>query len=340
LSIGKVGQMVQEAQTQPAQAQPAPVQTAPAQPAQPQPVQAQQAQPGQAQPQPARPVASSEPLTMKALLEAGVHFGHPTRRWNPRMKTFIFTQRNGIHIIDLQQTLGLLDQACKWVTRLVADGGVILFVGTKKQAQESIASESQRVGTPYVSQRWLGGTLTNFPSIRGRIDYMLELEERQAKGHLQLLPKKEAQKLGEELNRLHKYFNGVRELKKIPNALFVVDMMKERIAIAEAQRMGVPIVALADTDADPNLATIIVPGNDDAIRSIKLVTTRMADAVLKGKAQYGAALAAAKAAEEAEAKALAEEEAAAAQLDVERSDKPEPAEEPSPARPETAPQGG
>ncbi|MDP3061684.1 MAG: 30S ribosomal protein S2, partial [Chloroflexota bacterium] len=249
----------------------------------------------QAQPQPARPVATFEPLTMKSLLEAGVHFGHPTRRWNPRMKTYIFTQRNGIHIIDLQQTLGLLDQACKWVTRLVASGGTILFVGTKKQAQESITSESQRGGTPYVNQRWLGGTLTNFQSIRGRIDYMLELEQRQAKGHFQVLPKKEALKLGDELNRLHKYFNGVRDMKKLPNALFVVDMMKEHIAIAEAQRMGVPIVALADTDADPTMANIIIPGNDDAIRSIRLVTTRMADAVLKGKQQREAALAAAKA---------------------------------------------
>ncbi len=257
-----------------------------------------------------RPTVSSEPLSMKSLLEAGVHFGHPTRRWNPRMKSFIFTQRNGIHIIDLQQTLVLLDQGCKWVTEIVAAGGIVLFVGTKKQAQETVLNEARRCGMPYVNQRWLGGTLTNFETIRRRMDYMIDLEERQAKGQLSVLPKKEVLKLTEELAKLHKYFDGIRDLKKLPDALYVVDMMKERIAIAEAKRMHVPVISLADTDADPDAASHIIPGNDDAIRSIRLVTTRMADAVIRGKERRALAEAAAKAQAEAEAKALAEAEAA------------------------------
>lgn len=245
--------------------------------------------------------AAPEPLTMKALLEAGVHFGHPTRRWNPRMKTYIFTQRNAIHIIDLQQTLTFLEQACQFVTDLTAEGSTVLFVGTKKQAQESVAQEAQRCGMCYVNQRWLGGTLTNLATIRSRIDYMKELEEREQSGAFQVLPKKETLKLTERLQRLRKYFNGIRDLEGLPDALFIIDIVKEDIAVAEARRTGVPIIGLVDTDANPDLVDRLIPGNDDAIRSIRLMCTRIADAVIRGRQQYEAAQAEAEAAAEPEA---------------------------------------
>ncbi|MCC7165822.1 MAG: 30S ribosomal protein S2 [Anaerolineae bacterium] len=222
-------------------------------------------------------------LPMKSLLEAGVHFGHRTRRWNPRMKQFIFTQRNGIHIIDLQQTMGRLEEAYKTVRDAVAEGGAILFVGTKKQAQETVQQEAMRCGMPYVSNRWLGGTLTNFRTIRGRIDYMLRLEERQAMGELDKLPKKEALLLTRELGKLETRVGGLREMKRLPRLLFIVDTLHEQIAIHEASTLEIPIVALCDTNSDPFPIQYPIPANDDAIRAIKLITAKIADAVIEGK---------------------------------------------------------
>ena len=223
-----------------------------------------------------------ENLTMKALLEAGVHFGHQTRRWNPTMQKYIFTQRNGIHIIDLQQTLGMINNVYQEMVDLVAEGGKVLFVGTKRQAQEVIQSEAERCGMLYVNQRWLGGTMTNFQTIRTRINYMLELQQKRDQGYFRLLPKKEGVKLRDTLNRLEKYFTGVRDMTEVPKAIFVIDIGREDICIAEAQRMGVEIFAIVDSDCDPNKVDHIIPGNDDAVRSIRLITNRMASAVLEG----------------------------------------------------------
>ena len=203
------------------------------------------------------------------------------------MKRYIFTHRNGIHIIDLQQTLALLGEACKKVTKIVAEGGDVLFVGTKKQAQEAISSEAARCDMPYVNQRWLGGTLTNFQTIRGRVDHMIQLDDRREKGHFQALTKKEGLKLEEELARLEKYFLGIKDMRKIPAALFVVDIEKEDICVAEARRMGVKICAVVDSNTDPDLVDIPIPGNDDAIRSIRLMSGRIADAILEGVAARG-----------------------------------------------------
>jgi small subunit ribosomal protein S2 len=222
------------------------------------------------------------PVTMKSLLEAGVHFGHQTRRWEPKMKRYIFTQRNGIHILDLQQTMVMLERAAKFVTDLVAQGGTVLFVGTKKQAQEPLKAEAERVGSFFVSQRWLGGTLTNWVTIKGRIDFMKRLEDRQARGEFRRLPKKEALGLEEKLRRLNKYLGGLKEMKSLPSALFIVDLGMEKIAVAEARKMRIPIVALVDTDCNPDLVTQPIPGNDDAIRSIRLMAGRMADAINEG----------------------------------------------------------
>ena len=221
---------------------------------------------------------------MKALLEAGVHFGHQTRRWNPTMKRYIFTQRNGIHIIDLQQTLGMINNVYQEMVDLVAQGGKVLFVGTKRQAQEVIQSEAERCGMLYVNQRWLGGTLTNFQTIRTRISYMLELQQKRDQGYFRLLPKKEGVKLRDTLNRLEKYFTGVRDMTEVPTAIFVIDIGREDICIAEARRLGVDIFAIVDSDCDPNKVDHIIPGNDDAVRSIRLITNRMATAVLEGLA--------------------------------------------------------
>jgi small subunit ribosomal protein S2 len=222
-------------------------------------------------------------LPMKSLLEAGVHFGHRTRRWNPRMKPFIFTQRNGIHIIDLQQTMQRLEEAYRVVRDTVAEGGMILFVGTKKQAQETVQQEAVRCGMPYVNDRWLGGTLTNFRTIRARTDYMLRLEERQAMGELDKLPKKEALLLTRELAKLETRLGGLREMKRLPKLLFIVDTLHEQIAIHEATALGIPIVALCDTNSDPFPIQYPIPANDDAIRAIKLITAKIADAVIEGK---------------------------------------------------------
>jgi len=220
---------------------------------------------------------------MKSLLEAGVHFGHRTRRWNPRMKQFIFTQRNGIHIIDLQQTMQRLEEAYKAVRDTVAEGGSILFVGTKKQAQETIQQEATRCGMPYVNTRWLGGTLTNFRTIRGRIDYMLKLEERQAMGELDKLPKKEALLLTRELQKLEMRLGGLRDMRRLPRLLFLVDTIHEDIAVREALALGIPMVAMCDTNSDPFPIAYPIPANDDAIRAIKLITGKIADAVIEGK---------------------------------------------------------
>ena len=248
-----------------------------------------------------------EPLTMKSLLEAGVHFGHQTRRWNPQMKRYIFTQRNGIHIIDLQQTLGLINEAYRAMVQLVADGGKVLFVGTKRQAQEVMQGEAERSGMWYVNQRWLGGTLTNFQTIRGRINYMLELQQKRDQGYFRLLPKKEGVKLRDTLARLEKYFIGMKDMTGLPQALFVVDIGKEDICIAEAIRAGVQVFAIVDTD--PGKVTHAIPGNDDAVRSIRLIAGRMANAILEGQAQREAMLLAQQEAEaEAEREALALEE--------------------------------
>lgn len=231
-----------------------------------------------------------EPMTMKSLLEAGVHFGHQTRRWNPRMKRYIFTQRNGIHIIDLQQTLGMIHEACRAMTQLVAEGGKVLFVGTKKQAQEVIQSEAERCGMWYVNQRWLGGTLTNFQTIRSRINYMIDLQQKRDQGYFRLLPKKEGVKLQEAMDRLEKYFSGIRSMTELPKALFVIDVGKEDICVAEAKRLGVKVFAIVDTDCDPDKADHLIPGNDDAVRSIRLITGRMASAIMEGLAQREAML--------------------------------------------------
>ncbi|MBF8267503.1 MAG: ribosomal protein [Dehalococcoidia bacterium] len=229
------------------------------------------------------PVVTQGPLTMKSLLEAGVHFGHQTQRWNPRMKQYIFTQRNGIHIVDLQQTLGLLGRACQFVSQVVEGGGGVLFVGTKRQAQDSIEQGARRCGMFYVNQRWLGGMLTNFPTIQARIDYLIRQEDRKARGEFRLLPKKEALKLDEEIARLNKVFGGIKEMTRLPRAMFVVDIGKEKIAVAEARRMGIPVVALVDSDGDPNVVDYIIAGNDDAIRSVSLIASRISDAVIIGR---------------------------------------------------------
>ena len=237
-----------------------------------------------------QPVPAREPLTMKSLLEAGVHFGHQTRRWNPHMRRYIFTQRNGIHIVDLQQTLGMINDAYRAMVEVAASGGKVLFVGTKRQAQEVVQSEAERCGMWYVNQRWLGGTLTNFQTIRSRINYMIGLQQKRDQGYFRVLPKKEGVKLRDTLNRLEKYFIGMRDMTELPAAMFVIDIGKEDICIAEAQRMGVQIFAIVDTDCDPEKVDQIIPGNDDAVRSIRLITNRMANAILEGQAQREAAL--------------------------------------------------
>jgi len=226
---------------------------------------------------------------MKALLEAGAHFGHQTRRWDPRMRPFIFTQRNGIHIIDLQQTVRRLEEAAEWVAETISDGGTILFVGTKKQAQETIQNEASRAAMPYVNSRWLGGTLTNFQTIQGRIDHLVRLEDAIDRGEYSRHSKKDVLKIEEEIVRLNRHFGGIKEMTRLPAALFIVDPTMEYIAVAEANRMGIPIVAMSDTNSNPNLIDYPIPSNDDAIRAVRLVTGRIADAVLEGgqRRDYG-----------------------------------------------------
>jgi len=223
------------------------------------------------------------PVSMKALLEAGVHFGHQTRRWDPRMKPFIFTERNGIHIIDLQQTVPLLQQAMDFARGVAARGQAVLFVGTKKQAQESIEQEATRSGMPYVTNRWLGGTLTNFQTIESRIDHLLRLEDRRDRGEFQNLLKKEAGKLNEEIEKMNRYFGGIKSMRRLPGALFIVDPPMERIAVTEALRMHIPIIAMCDTNSNPDEIDHPIPSNDDAIRAVRLMASRIADAIIEGR---------------------------------------------------------
>ena len=221
---------------------------------------------------------------MKSLLEAGVHFGHQTQRWDPRMRPYIFTERNGIHIIDLQQTVQYLNRACDFVRDLVASGKTIVFCGTKRQAQESVEAEAKRCLMPYVNNRWLGGTLTNFATIQSRIDHLVRLEDNKARGEFVRLPKKEILKIDKEIERLNRHFGGVKEMTALPGAVFIVDTTAERIAVAESNRVGIPIVAMVDTNGNPDEIDYLIPANDDAIRAVRLVTSRMADAVLEGLA--------------------------------------------------------
>lgn len=223
-------------------------------------------------------------VTMKALLETGVHFGHRTRKWNPRMKSYIFTERNGIHILDLQQTLEAVEEAYAVIRDIVTDGGSILFVGTKRQAQESIELEADRCGMPYVNLRWLGGTLTNWTTIRSRIDELEGLERRRDAGEFELLTKKEALSLTRRIDKLEARLGGIREMRTLPKGLFVVDVRQENTAIHEANLLNIPVIALVDTNCDPSVIDYVIPSNDDAIRAIKLLTSKVADAVLEGKA--------------------------------------------------------
>ena len=222
-------------------------------------------------------------ISMKQLLEAGVHFGHQTRRWNPKMKEYIFTERNGIYIIDLQKTVKKIDEAYYFIRDLAMEGGTVLFVGTKKQAQESIEQEAKRCEMFYVNQRWLGGMLTNFKTIQSRINKLRKIEKMEADGDFDLLPKKEVIQLKAEQEKLEKNLGGIKEMKELPSAMFVVDPRKEHIAILEAKALGIPVVAIVDTNCDPDEADYPIPGNDDAIRAVKLIASKIADAVLEGR---------------------------------------------------------
>ncbi len=222
-------------------------------------------------------------ISMKQLLEAGVHFGHQTRRWNPKMKEYIFTERNGIYIIDLQKTVKKIDEAYYFIRDLAMEGGTVLFVGTKKQAQESIEQEAKRCEMFYVNQRWLGGMLTNFKTIQSRINKLRKIEKMEDDGDFDLLPKKEVIQLKAEQEKLEKNLGGIKEMKKLPSAMFVVDPRKEHIAILEAKALGIPVVAIVDTNCDPDEADYPIPGNDDAIRAVKLIASKIADAVLEGR---------------------------------------------------------
>lgn len=240
-------------------------------------------------------------VSMKQLLEAGVHFGHQTRRWNPKMAEYIFTERNGIYIIDLQKTVKKLEEAYMFVREVTQDGGEILFVGTKKQAQLSIKEEAERCGMPYVDARWLGGMLTNFRTIRRRIDRLNQLRKMAEDGTFDLLPKKEVIKLNAEIEKLEKFLGGIQNMKKMPAAMFIVDPRKEKIAVAEAHKLNIPVVAIVDTNCDPDEVDYVIPGNDDAIRAVKLLASAMADAVLESR--QGAVGAAEVAEQEAEEEA-------------------------------------
>ena len=244
-------------------------------------------------------------ISMKQLLEAGVHFGHQTRRWNPKMAEYIFTERNGIYIIDLQKTVKKIEEAYAFVRDIAADGKDILFVGTKKQAQESIKEEAERVGMYWVNARWLGGMLTNFKTIKQRIDRLEQLTRMEEDGTFELLPKKEVLNLKNEREKLEKFLGGIKDMKNLPGALFVVDPRKEKIAIAEAKKLGIPVVAIVDTNCDPEEVDYVIPGNDDAIRAVKLIANTIANAVVEGRQGVDAAAPA----EEASAEAAPEEEA-------------------------------
>ena len=239
-------------------------------------------------------------VSMKQLLEAGVHFGHQTRRWNPKMAQYIFTERNGIYIIDLQKTVKKLEEAYLFVRDVASDGSDVLFVGTKKQAQDSVKEEAERAGAYYVNARWLGGMLTNFTTIRTRIERLKQLRTMEEDGTFELLPKKEVVKLNLEIEKLEKFLGGIKDMKEIPGALFIIDPRKERIAVAEAKKLGIPIVAIVDTNCDPDEVDYVIPGNDDAIRAVKLISSAIANAIIEGnEGRMGAAAAEADEAEEA-----------------------------------------
>ena len=245
-------------------------------------------------------------VSMKQLLEAGVHFGHQTRRWNPKMAEYIFTERNGIYIIDLQKTVRKLEEAYNFIRELSENGESVLFVGTKKQAQDSVREEAERAGAYFVNARWLGGMMTNFTTIRHRIDRLRQLRAMEEDGTFDLLPKKEVIKLKLEIEKLEKFMGGIKDMKKLPGALFIVDPRKERIAVAEAKKLGIPIVAIVDTNCDPDEIDYVIPGNDDAIRAVKLISATMANAIIEGReGQMGA--------EEAEAKENETDDEAAAE---------------------------
>ncbi|WDF83721.1 30S ribosomal protein S2 [Lacticaseibacillus pabuli] len=222
-------------------------------------------------------------LSMKQLLEAGVHFGHQTRRWNPKMKPFIFTERNGIYIIDLQKTVKMIDDAYNFVKTVAADKGIFLFVGTKKQAQDSIAEEATRAGSFYVNHRWLGGTLTNWNTIQTRIRRLKQIKKMATDGTFDKLPKKEVSLLKKQQDKLEKFLGGIEDMPRIPDVIFIVDPRKERIAVKEAQKLNIPIVAMVDTNTDPDDIDVIIPSNDDAIRAVRLITSKMADAIIEGR---------------------------------------------------------
>ena len=221
-------------------------------------------------------------ISMKQLLEAGVHFGHQTRRWNPKMAPYIYTERNGIYIIDLQKSVGMVDDAYKAVSDIAAEGGTVLFVGTKKQAQDAIKTEAERCGQFYVNERWLGGMLTNFKTIQSRIARLKEIEAMEADGTFDVLPKKEVALLNKQRARLEKFLGGIEDMPRIPDVIYIVDPHKEQIAVKEAKKLGIPVVAMVDTNADPDEIDVIIPANDDAIRAVKLITSKMADAIIEG----------------------------------------------------------
>lgn len=266
-------------------------------------------------------------VSMKQLLEAGVHFGHRTRRWNPKMKPYIFTERNGIHILDLQQTIKQLEKAYKLVRHTIRDGGTILYVGTKRQAQPTIQENAERVGMPYVVNRWLGGTLTNFQTIRSRVDYLIELERQRDEGFLERLPKKEALKLMRLIDKLEYRVGGLRNMRELPDLVFVVDVKREELAVKEANRLGIPVIAMVDSNGDPDLVDVVIPANDDAIRSIKLIVGKITEAVEEGL-HMRKALEEEMAAEEAAAAAAVEEEVEEVRYTEEDFEKFEEIEEP------------
>ena len=252
-------------------------------------------------------------ISMKQLLEAGVHFGHQTRRWNPKMGKYIFTERNGIYIIDLQKTVHKVEEAYNFMRNVAAEGKSVLYVGTKKQAQDSVKEEAERCGQFYVNERWLGGMLTNFKTIQSRIAYLRDLERMEADGTFEVLPKKEVSMLKAKKEKLDRFLSGIKDMNKLPGAMFVVDPRKERIAVAEARLLKIPIVAIVDTNCDPDEIDYVIPGNDDAIRAVKLLSAKMADAIIEGR--QGADAAAAAATAEAAAKEAAPE-AGAAEVEI------------------------
>ena len=232
---------------------------------------------------------SQSRITMKALLESGVHFGHRTRRWNPKMRSYIFTERNGIHIIDLGQTVGQINKAYELVRNIASNDGVVLFAGTKRQAQETVEREAERCQMPYVNQRWLGGTLTNFMTIRNRVKYLQDLENRRVRGELELMTKKEALDIERKIEKLNRRLGGIKKMETLPDAIFVVDVRREHLAVKEANILKIPVIAMVDTNCDPEKIDLPIPSNDDAIRAIRLITSTIADAALEGRQMRQAA---------------------------------------------------